>query len=133
MEEPMSNADVVRSFYEGIEGGNLPAALDLLAPDVAWTEMAGFPYAGTYHGPDAVVENVFARIGSEWDGFRFDLDEVVDGGDTVVGVGTYSATCKATGRPMQARVVHVWKLRDGKATAFEQFADTLKVAEALER
>ena len=34
---------------------------------------------------------------------------------------------------MQARVVHVWKLRDGKATAFEQFADTLKVAEALER
>ena len=42
--------------------------------------MAGFPYAGTYHGPDAVVENVFARIGSEWDGFRFDLDEVVDGG-----------------------------------------------------
>lgn len=129
----MSNEDVVRSFYEGVEGGNLPAALDALAPDVAWTEMAGFPYAGTYHGPDAVVENVFARIGSEWDGFRFDLDEIVDGGDTVVGVGTYSATYKATGRPMQARVVHVWKLRDGKATAFEQFADTLKVAEALER
>ena len=129
----MSNEDVVRSFYEGVEGGNLPAALDALAPDVAWTEMAGFPYAGTYHGPDAVVENVFARIGSEWDGFRFDLDEIVDGGDTVVGVGTYSAIYKATGRPMQARVVHVWKLRDGKATAFEQFADTLKVAEALER
>jgi ketosteroid isomerase-like protein len=32
----MSNADVARSFYEGIEGGDLPAALDLLAPDVAW-------------------------------------------------------------------------------------------------
>jgi ketosteroid isomerase-like protein len=129
----MSNADVVRTFYESVEGGNLSAALEVLAPDVAWTEMAGFPYAGTYHGPDAVVENVFARLGSDWDAFRFDLEEIVDGGaDTAVGVGTYSATYKTTGRPMRARVVHVWKLRGGKVTAFEQFADTLKVAEALE-
>ena len=74
----MSNADVVRSFYEGIEGGNLPAALDLLAPDVAWTEMAGFPYAGTYHGRTP-SSRTCSRIGSEWDGFRFDLDEVVEG------------------------------------------------------
>jgi uncharacterized protein len=128
----MSNADVVRSFYEAVEGGNLTAALDLLSPDVAWTEMAGFPYAGTYHGPEAVVESVFARLGSEWDGFRFDLDQVVDGGDTIVGVGTYAATYAATGRSMRARVAHVWSLRDGKVTAFEQFTDTLKVAEALE-
>jgi ketosteroid isomerase-like protein len=126
----MSNTELVRTFYESVEGGDLPSALGVLHPAVAWTEMAGFPYAGTHHGPDAVVENVFARLRDDWDGFSFDLEEVVDGGDTVVGVGTYSATHRTTGKPMQARVVHVWKLSDGKVTAFEQFTDTLKVAEA---
>jgi ketosteroid isomerase-like protein len=28
--------------------------------------------------------------------------------------------------------VHVWRLRDGKIVGFEQFADTLEVALALE-
>ena len=94
--------------------------------------MVGFPYAGTYHGVDEVVANVFARIGAEWQSFRMDVDEVIGSGDTVVGVGTYSGTYRATGRPMRARVVHVFQLRDGKIAAFEQFADTLKVAEAIE-
>jgi len=125
------NVGVVRSFYENVEGGNLPAGLALLTADCAWTEMAGFPYAGTYYGPDAVRDNVFARLGSDWEGFRFDVDEVLDAGETVVGIGTYSATSRATGKPMRARVVHVFRLRDGRIAAFEQFADTRNVQEAM--
>jgi ketosteroid isomerase-like protein len=33
---------------------------------------------------------------------------------------------------MRARVVHVWRLREGKAVSFEQFADTLEVARSME-
>ncbi len=127
----MSNAEIVRGFYESVEGGDLEGALARLAADCAWTEAEGFPYAGTYHGPDAVRENVFFRLGSEWDGYALDVDEVLDAGEAVVGVGTYSGTYKATGKPMRARVVHLWKLQDGKVVSFEQFTDTLKVAEAL--
>lgn len=126
----MTNAEIVQTFYDSVGGGDLEQALGLLSPDCAWTEMDGFPYGGTHIGPDGVRDNVFARLGGEWEGFAFDLDEVLDAGGTVVGVGTYSGTYKATGRPMRARVVHVWRLRDGKAVAFEQFADTLRVAEA---
>ena len=125
-----ANVEIVRSFYENAEGGNLDGALSLVAADCTWTEMAGFPYAGTYHGPDGVRDNVFARIGADWDRFAVDVDEVLDAGDTVVGVGTYSGTCKATGKPMRARVVHVFRVRGGEIVAFEQFADTLKVDEA---
>jgi len=128
----MADADIARSFYEAVEGGDLEGGLALIAPDCAWTEMAGFPYAGTYVGPDAVRDNVFFRIGADWDGFRMDVDEILDGGTAVVGIGTYSATCKATGKPMRARVVHVFRIRDGKIAAFEQFADTAKVAESME-
>jgi ketosteroid isomerase-like protein len=128
----MADVDIARRFYEAVEGGDLEGGLALIAPDCAWTEMAGFPYAGTYYGPDAVRENVFFRIGADWDGFRFDVDEVLDAGPAVVGIGTYSATAKSTGKPMRARVVHVFRIRDGKIAAFEQFADTLLVTRAME-
>lgn len=32
---------------------------------------------------------------------------------------------------MQARVVHLWTLRDGEIIAFEQFTDTLLVDQAM--
>lgn len=127
----MTAFEIVRDHYEAGKRGDLAAMLAPLAPDCAWKEMDGFPYAGTYIGPDGVTEGVFAQIGRDWDGFKVVIDELVDGGDTVVGLGTYSGTCKATGKPMEARVAHVWKVRDGKVVAFEQFADTLKVEEAM--
>jgi hypothetical protein len=127
----MTNVEVVQLFYDAIPRGDLDGALATLAADVAWTEAEGFPYAGTHVGPDAVKENVFHRLGAEWDPFVFDLDELLDAGDAVVGVGTYSGTYKATGKPMRARVAHVFKVRDGEIRSFEQFADTAKVADAL--
>jgi ketosteroid isomerase-like protein len=126
----MSNVDIVRGFYDATAGGDLEGALSLVAPDCVWKEMDGFPYRGTYHGPDGVREGVFARLGADWEGFRLEIDEIVDGGEVLAGVGTYSGTYRATGKPMEARVVHVWRVRDGKVVAFEQFTDTLRVAEA---
>jgi ketosteroid isomerase-like protein len=126
----MTSAEVIESFYNAVDSGDIPTALGLIAPDCAWTEMDGFPYRGTYHGPDAIVQNVFARLGAEWDGFALTVDEVLDAGDRAVGVGTYSGVFKATGTPMSARVAHVWRIRDGQIIAFEQFTDTLAVATA---
>ena len=126
----MGNADIVRGFYGAVEGGDLAGGLALLAPDCSWTEMEGLARGGTYHGPDEVREGVFFRIGSEWDEFRLTVDDVLDAGDSVVAVGTYAGTCKATGRELEARVVHVFHVNDGVIAAFEQFADTARIAEA---
>lgn len=128
----MTDADVIRAHYAASDRGDLDGMLAPLGPDAAWTEMDGFPYAGTYHGPDAVRENVFFRIGADWKGFRFDLDELVDGGNVVAAIGRYSGTYRATGKEMTARVVHVWRLEDGVVVGFEQFCDTLRVVEATQ-
>lgn len=127
----MTHADVIRAHYAASDRGDLDGMLAPLAANCAWTEAAGFPLGGTYHGPDEVRTQVFHRIGAEWDEFRFTLDEVVDGGDVVIGIGTYSGTYRATGASMSARVAHVWRLSGGEVVAFEQFADTSRVAEAL--
>ncbi|WES62691.1 nuclear transport factor 2 family protein [Microbacter sp. GSS18] len=128
----MGNADIIRAHYAASDRGDIEGMLAPLASDVRWTEAAGFPYAGTYIGPQAVAENVFARIQADWEGFTLAIDEVIDGGSTVVGLGTYSGTNRVTGRPFTARVTHIWRLEDGAVTGFEQITDTVPVARALE-
>ena len=128
----MSNLDSVRQVYQAFAEGDIPSVLGFLSPDIAWTEAEGFPYAGTYHGPKAVLEGVFMRLGTEWIGFAGVPDEFIDGGDTVVALGKYSGTYKATGKHFQADFAHVWRVSDGKAHRFTQYVDTLLVHRAVQ-
>jgi len=122
------NYEAIKAHYAGSDAGDLQAMMAPITDNTAWTEMAGFPYAGTYIGKAAILGGVFRRIGEEWDGFSFALDRLIDGGSTVVAIGSYSGTYRKTGWKMSARVVHVWDMEDGKAVRFEQFADTKLVA-----
>jgi ketosteroid isomerase-like protein len=126
-----NNADIIRNVYDAFGKGDIPAVLGAMDPQVEWREADGFPYAGTYVGPDAVLQGVFMRLGSEWDGFRAEPDEVLDAGDTVVGLGYYSGRYKATGKEFRAQFAHVFKLRDGKIVKFQQYTDTALVQAAL--
>ena len=128
----MSNLKSVQKVYEAFAKGDIPSVLGFLDADIAWTEAEGFPYAGTYHGPRAVLEGVFMRLGGEWNGFAAVADEFVDGGDTVVALGKYSGTYKATGKSFEANFAHVWKVQNGKAVRFVQHVDTLLVHRALQ-
>ena len=128
----MSNLNSVRGVYDAFARGDMPAVLGFLSSDINWTEAEGFPYGGTYIGPNAVLEGVFMRLGTEWEGFAAVPDEFIDGGDAVVVLGKYSGTYKATGRRLQANFAHVWKIGEGKALRFVQYVDTLLVQRALQ-
>lgn len=128
----MSNLNIIQGAYEAFAKGDVPAVLGLMDANIVWKEADGFPLAGTYHGPQGVLEGVFMRLGAEWDGFVVAPAEFIDGGDTIVVVGKYSGTYKATGKSFQADFAHVWKLRDGKVVRFVQYVDTLLVHQAIE-
>jgi uncharacterized protein len=131
MVTPRGNLVIVRDHYAASARGDLQAMMADVSPQVRWTEMQGFPCAGTWIGPQAVIDNVFAVLGAQWDGYRFELERLVDAGESIVGIGSYRGTFRATGKPMQARVAHVWQLQDGRIVAFEQFTDTLLVRAAM--
>lgn len=76
------------------------------------------------------MANVFAVLGRDWKNFGFKLERLIDGGDSVVGAGDYTATHGTAGRPMHASGVHVWQVEGGKVRRFEQFCDTLLVHRA---
>ncbi len=124
------NVALVRGIYDAFAAGDIPGVLGRMSPDIVWNEAENFPYAdrNPYRGPDAVLGGVFARIGAEWDGFAVVPEELLDAGDTIVMLGRYKGSCKATGMAQNTQVVHVWRIADGKATAFQQYADTLQVA-----
>ena len=128
----MSYLKMIQGAYKAFAEGNVPSVLGILSPDIAWTEAEGFPYGGTYIGPNAVLEGVFMRLGAEWDGFTVVPAEFIDGGDTVVALGQYSGTYKVTGKSFQADFAHVWKMQDGRVVRFVQYVDTLLVHRALQ-
>ena len=132
----MSSADVVRNLYAAFAKGDVPSALGLMAPDIVWNEAENFLYAdrNPYIGPQAVLEGVFARIGADFENFSVNPEEIIDGGgDTVIMLGRYTGTFKATGKPINLQAVHVWRVKDGKVARFQQYVDTLQAARAAGR
>jgi len=127
----MSNTDIISKAYAAFASGDVPQVLAVLDDGIEWTEAAGFPYAGTYVGADAIVQNVFMRLGTEWDQYQVKPDLLIAEGDQVAALGWYSGTYKKTGRAFKARFVHWWKLADGRVISFEQVVDSAKVNEAL--
>ncbi len=129
------NVELVRTVYAAFAAGDVPAVLGAMSPDIVWNEAENFPYAdrNPYLGPEAVLTGVFGRIGTDWDGFTVVPEEMLDAGDTVIVLGRYRGTCRATGRALDAQLAHVWRVADGRVVGFQQYTDTLQAARVVER
>jgi ketosteroid isomerase-like protein len=127
-----SNKDVIRGTYEASpaqKGERLRAAL---APDATWTEAAGFPYAGTYVGFDAIAANVFQRLAAEWIDYRAEPHTYLEDGEHVAAFGVYSGTYRATGKAMTATFAHLYTFKDGQIVRMEQVVDSAMALRAMD-
>jgi ketosteroid isomerase-like protein len=124
-------ADVVRRQYLASAAGDLEALRATLAPDVEWTEMAGFPLAGTYRTPEGVTAGVMESLARDWDDWTAHDDTYITQGESVVVLACYTAVNKATGKQLNVRVAHHFTVRGGQIVRFEQFTDTAKVRDAI--
>src|SRR5215207_7132815 len=124
-------ADVVRRQYLASARGDLEALRATLADDVEWTEMAGFPLAGTHRTPGGVTTGVMEALARDWDDWAAHDDTYVVDDESVVVLARYTATNKATGRDINVRVAHHFVVRGGMIVRFEQFVDTAVVRAAM--
>jgi ketosteroid isomerase-like protein len=103
-------------------------------PEIRWHEAEGNPYQPSgepWVGPDAILNNLFVKLAEEWDGFTVHPQSYHEAGEVVVVEARYTGTYKATGKPMDAQVCHVWTLKDGKAAKFQQYVDTAKMKDVM--
>ena len=122
------NILAVRRLYEA--RGNPDIVKTVLAPDVRWEVVEGFPHSGVYQGPNGVFD-FFTRLFDDFEDWRTEPAEIFEVGDRVIGLGFYSARATATGKRFKARFAHVWTVRDGVIVRLQQCADTVQLAKAL--
>jgi uncharacterized protein len=125
-----THTDILHGIYTGFANGDIAAVLGPLAPDVQWIEAEGFPYGGTYVGPDAVLENVFMRIGADWSSYAVQPHEFHEIADVVFVLGDYDGTHRVTGRSFHAPFVHVWRFDGDHVRGFATHTDTALVQQA---
>ena len=119
----MENREIIAGLYGAFGRGDIPAVLAALDPEIRWHEAESNPYMPSgepYVGPETVLNELFARLAAEWDGFSVHPAAYHGGGDVVVVEGRYSGTHHGTGKTLDAQVCNIWTLRDGKVIKFQQ-------------
>ena len=126
-----SNVESLEQMYAAFNRGDIEAVLNEWTDDITWIELEGEPAAGTHHGPDEVLENVFGTIPDTLDRFEAAPDRFIDSGDTVVVEGQFMITTESE-RDYEIPFAHVCELRDGKLQQFTNYTDTVVMQQAFE-
>lgn len=116
-EEPEMSANIAaaKAGYDAFASGDMEAWKATHSSDAVWTVLEGLPYAGTYVGPESVVENVFAEIARLWPDFKVEPMAFYESGNKVF----IHARMTAGGR--QTETMHMATIKDGKYVEFTPF------------
>ena len=131
---PNNNVSVIDNLYQAFSVGDIPAVLAIMDDNVVWNEAEGNALAvgNPYIGPDAVLLGVFSKIPEDFDGFKLaniQLHEMSN--DKVLATLRYQAISKHNGKKLDAQAAHLWTIKDGKITAFQQYVDTKQLDEMM--
>jgi len=130
----MDNVRLVKDLYDAFGRGEIPTVLAGMSPAIKWHQAENNPYRPNgepWVGPDTVLNELFMRLGAEWEGFTVHPRLFHGAGDSVIVEGRYTGTFKPTGKSMDTQVCHVWDLKDGKVTRFQQYVDTAKLRDVM--
>jgi ketosteroid isomerase-like protein len=106
-----SEVAAVLAAYADFERGDIDAAVADLAPDVQWTEPEEFPNGGTYRGPVAVAEYLWASR-AMWREIR-SRPTVSRRGARIVAIHQVDGTL-VDGTPHAATVADVYIFHNGR-------------------
>jgi ketosteroid isomerase-like protein len=128
------NTQVVKQAYDYFKKGDIQSVLNLMSEDVDWRlpEVENMPQAGRRKGLNAVTE-FFSLLDQAQETKIFEPTEYIAQGDKVVALGHYLWTVKPTGRDFGSDFVHVFTVRDGKITGFDEYFDTAVAASAFQK
>jgi ketosteroid isomerase-like protein len=120
------NVEIVLRAIQAFEDDE-KAMLSMLDPAVEW-----YPIEDE-HIPSRGLEaaaGVRRRWLEIWEGHQIDLEEMKDGGDSVVACLHLSGRGKSSGVEVDLRVYMHYKLRDGKIVYLYEYADRGEALEA---
>jgi uncharacterized protein len=105
-------------------------AWQLCDPDFTWVIDPPAWLAGTYRGR-AEVEDLLGRTWEVYDEFRYEIDEFIDAGDSVVGLGPAHVRGAQSGATVVQTGAVVHRLRDGRIVALRIYLNRDEALEAV--
>lgn len=110
---------VVRAFTDAMRSGDIDTCLEMVDPDLVFSEAESLPFGGEYHGKDGFLQ-LLRNVGRH---LKVELAAPeITGGDGLVAVRVHGTmTARATGRSMPMDVVDLYRLSAGKVTRVEVF------------
>lgn len=127
----MNNIEVIRELYRSFREKDYNAFLRISTDDLEWIQNDGFPGGTTYKGASKVIEAVFKTNNNNWEGFAYNIEQLLNVSNSVIVIGSYTGINRASGKSMNAAAAHVYDLRDGKVYRFRMFADTKTIWDAM--
>ncbi|MDX6616899.1 MAG: hypothetical protein QOD60_1990 [Solirubrobacterales bacterium] len=123
------NLDLVRRGWDAYENGDLSAALATMSPDMVTYVAPPIPVAGTYHGPEGLLQLTLDWAES-FDELVVTAKEFIDVGDRVVVRTLHKSHGAESGVPVEADVWYVFTIRTGKSVRVDVFNDRGEALEA---
>jgi ketosteroid isomerase-like protein len=123
------NVEVVRAAFDAWNRGDFDAWIS------AWDEQAEFHplraqlEGGAYRGHDG-LRRFIDEMAEEWDGVRFEVDEIRDAGEQMVGFGRMRARGRASGVDLDVPLGVVGVVRSGRIAYARFFSDPADALEA---
>ena len=120
--------------YEAFGSGDTKTVLALLRPDVTVEVHTDRPDIGSevYHGHEGFLAN-FAELEDVFEDLVVEPGEIQESGERIMVACRITGRGKGSGVAIEARIFHVWTLRDGMASRLEIFSDDGQARKALAR
>ena len=127
----MSNLDIIKELYRAFATKDYDTFLNICDPGLEWIQNEGFPNGQKHIGSQAVVDNVFKAFNNEWETWKFQIENYLDAGESIIVLGNYQGIHRTTGKSCCAAAAHVYELEKGKVRRFRQFTDTKVIWDAM--
>lgn len=121
-----------RRLYAALASGDVETLTELLSDDFRGALTAGLPlgFGRTYEGRAAMMAEGWGAIGAQF-AMAPEIVRLWDGGDVLIGRGTYVGHAIETDRPVRAAFAHIWGFDGTQFTSVDQVTDSAAWAEAL--
>jgi ketosteroid isomerase-like protein len=117
-----SNREIAERGYARFNRGDLDFVLEMCTDDISWEDAAEMPDARVYRGPDE-VRSFLSSFDRHWEELRFEPEEILESGDSLVVCCRVVAKGKTSGAQVEQRVIHVWEFTQGRAHRARTFFD----------
>ena len=114
-----ANAALIQSAYDAFSRGDTQSVFAVFAENIVWHVPGRGPLSRDYRGHAEVAGFFEHFMGLSEGTFRIQIDEILANRDRVVLLCT--ETARRAGRSWSSPQVHVWTVKDGRATAFWEY------------